>query len=306
MEKSYHLLTIEGPFSFEHTFQRHHRTTDTLKSMIVDHEENRFIKWIYVGETPYLLDATIRTDNEKTEVHLNGSVDEHLKADLRHYVRRMFGVDNPLPEFYEHMETIPRIKQLLERFHGMRIITNPDLFETMVDTIIGQQVNLKFAATLKERLVRFAGEIKKHDGADLYLFPTAEKVAKLEYEQLRELSFSQRKSEYIIDFARMVEREEVDLNALWSMSNQEIIDRLLPLRGIGVWTIECLMLFGLNRRDVLPAADIGLRNAVKSLYELEEQPQTDEIRALASEEGWHPWESYITFYMWQYLNTLGK
>ncbi|MGM7700269.1 DNA-3-methyladenine glycosylase family protein [Pseudalkalibacillus sp. Hm43] len=306
MEKTRNLLYIPGPFSFDHTFQRHHRTTDTLKTMVVKREENRFIKWIHLGDEAFLLDASIQNEEDGISIQLNRNVSETQMEALHHHLHRMFGVGNSLNAFYEHLKTNDRLNGLIKQFHGMRVITNPDLFETTVDTIIGQQVNLKFAATLKERLVRLAGEVKEYEGDDLYLFPTAEKVAMLDYEDLRALSFSQRKSEYIIDFARLVANGEIDLDALWAMSNQEIIDRLLPLRGIGVWTIECLMLFGLNRADVLPAADIGLRNAVKMLYGTEKQPKTEEIRLLAEKEDWNPWESYITFYLWQYLNTMGK
>jgi DNA-3-methyladenine glycosylase II len=297
------ILSIEGPFSFEDTFQRHHRTTDTLKSMVVNHKERRFIKWIHLNGKPYLLDAmVIQEDEQVTVVSYNG-VEASYQKPLAQYVSRMFGIGNSLVHFYNHLEANDKLNGLVDMFHGMRVITNPDLFETTVDTIIGQQVNLKFAATLKERLVRFAGEVRTFEGEDLYLFPSAEKVAKLEYGQLRELSFSQRKAEYIIDLARLIEVGKVDLEALWTMSNEEIMETLLPLRGIGVWTIECLMLFGLNRPDVLPAADIGVRNAVKALHGLESQPKSEEIRLLAEQEHWHPWESYITYYLWQYLNT---
>ena len=300
------LLTLEEPFSFEHTFQRHHRTTDTLKSMFVKHGENRFIKWVYIEGQPILLDATVSFENEGITMTLNEKVDSVPEEALRLYVSRMFGVENSLKSFYEHMKGNERLSRVIDHFYGMRVITNPDLFETTVDTIIGQQVNLKFAATLKERLIRLAGEIRKYEGQDLYLFPTAEKVAKLDYAQLKDLSFSQRKAEYIIDFARHVENGVVDLSELWDLNNKKVFDRLLPLRGIGVWTVECLMLFGLYRTDVLPAADIGLRNAVKELYNKKEQPQTEEIRLLAEKEKWHPWGSYITFYLWQYLKTMPK
>jgi DNA-3-methyladenine glycosylase II len=306
MKKTKNLLVIEGPFSFEHTFKRHHRTTDTLKSMVVKHDEDRFIKWIHLAGEPFLLDATVRKTTNGITFDLNGSMGGRLEESLHQHLNRMFGTGNSLMSFYEHMESNDKIMDLINRFHGMRVITNPDLFETTVDTVIGQQVNLKFAATLKERLVRLAGDVRDYEGEDLYLFPSPESVAKLEYKQLRELSFSQRKAEYIIDLAKLVSSGEIDLDALWSMSNQEIIDLLLPLRGIGLWTIECLMLFGLNRSDVLPAADIGLRNGIKVLYGMEEQPESEEIRLLAEKEGWHPWDSYVTFYVWQYLNTMQK
>ncbi|WP_261130031.1 DNA-3-methyladenine glycosylase [Bacillus sp. Marseille-Q3570] len=304
MEKTYNEIMIKGPFSFRHTFKRHHRTTETLKPMVIDQDENRFLKWIHLGEKPYLLDAKIEHRENGVSIVTNTKKKDKEEAQaIREYLSRMFGAGNSLEEFYGSFKGNEKIEMLISEFHGMRILSNPDLFEVMVDTIIGQQINLTFAATLKERFIRFAGDIRPLHGVDLYLFPRPEAVAELEYEQLRELSFSQRKAEYIIDFARNVVTGRIDLEHLWTSSNEEIIEELLPFRGIGRWTIECLMLFGLNRPDVLPAADVGLRNAVRSIYEVDLQPQTEEIRMLAEEENWNPWESYITFYMWQYLKT---
>ncbi|MGP4081784.1 DNA-3-methyladenine glycosylase family protein [Pseudalkalibacillus sp. R45] len=304
MGETYNEIMIDGPFSFRHTFKRHHRSTDTLNPMVIDQDENRFIKWIHLGEKPYLLDATIEHSQNGVSIVTNTKKKDKKEAQaIREYLSRMFGTGNSLVDFYDGFRGNEKIEILINEFHGMRVLSNPDLFEVMVDTIIGQQINLTFAATLKERFIRFAGDIRPLDGVDLYLFPRPEAVAELEYEQLRELSFSQRKAEYIIDFARNVVTGRIDIEQLWTSSNEEIIKELLPFRGIGRWTIECLMLFGLNRPDVLPAADIGLRNAVRLIYELDLQPQTEEIRMLAQEENWNPWESYITFYMWQYLNT---
>ncbi|MCF6136285.1 DNA-3-methyladenine glycosylase family protein [Pseudalkalibacillus berkeleyi] len=305
MENKTNILAIEGPFSFENTFQKHHRTTDTLKSMVIKPEESRFIKWINLAGKPFLLDITVVNEENGISMHQNQRVDKDIERELQTFMKRMFGTDYRLESFYEHIrENSHRVTQVTHLFHGMRVITNPDLFETTVDTIIGQQVNLKFAATLKERLIRYAGTVHRFEEDNLYIFPSPDRVAKLEYQELQDLSFSQRKSEYIIDFARLVSSGAIDLNALWNLSNQEIIDHLMPLRGIGMWTVECLMLFGLHRPNVLPAADIGLRNAVKFLYDSEKQPQTEEIRKLAEEENWYPWESYITYYLWQYLNTI--
>ncbi|WLD94171.1 DNA-3-methyladenine glycosylase [Alkalihalobacillus sp. AL-G] len=303
MNKTYLEIMFDGPFSFELTFQQHHRTTETLQSMVVIPDKRRFVKWIHIDGKPFLLDAVVQIEGERVTIFVNDSgletVDDKKLVSV--YFTRMFGLSNSLSDFYKSFGNNDVVKQLIDQFYGMRVVTNPDLFETVIDTIIGQQVNLKFAATLKERLVRLAGEIRPVEGCDLYLFPTADFLAQLDYEQLRELSFSQRKAEYIIDFSRLVTSKSLDLDRLWEASNEEIIKQLLPIRGIGLWTIECLMLFGLHRKDVLPAADIGVRNAVRKIYSLEHQPSDDEVRTIAFDGGWNPWESYITYYLWQYL-----
>ncbi|MCK9909215.1 hypothetical protein MXD81_08745, partial [Microbacteriaceae bacterium K1510] len=90
----------------------------------------------------------------------------------------------------------------------------------------------------------------------------------MEVDQLRPLQFSQRKAEYIIDFARALVNETVELERLHQLSDEEVIAYLTPLRGIGRWTVECLLMFGMGRPDLLPAADIGLRNGIHLVYQL--------------------------------------
>jgi DNA-3-methyladenine glycosylase II len=169
----------------------------------------------------------------------------------------------------------------------------------MIKAIIGQQVNVKFAATLVERIVDFGRETVEWKDLCLPVFPAPETVAGWSPEQLQALSFSRRKAEYVIDFARAVVDGKVDLDGLWHMTEDEIFETLMPLRGVGRWTVECLLLFGMGRPDVLPAADIGVQNAVQKLYGLPSRPTEAMVRRLG--EAWTPWRSYATYYLWQSL-----
>jgi DNA-3-methyladenine glycosylase II len=218
---------------------------------------------------------------------------------LRDRVRFMFFMDVDLSAFYERMATDAVWAPLIERLRGLRPIYDADLFESMVKVIIGQQMNVKFAATLVDRLVELGGETVEWNSELLPVFPSPEQVASWSYEQLRALSFSQRKAEYVIDFARAVVNENVDLARLWQMPDEQVHEVLIPLRGIGRWTIECFLLFGMGRQDVMPAADIGIQNAVQKLYGLPQRPREEEIRSLA--EAWAPCRSYATYYLWQSL-----
>ncbi|GAB7386917.1 hypothetical protein BSNK01_07530 [Bacillaceae bacterium] len=132
------------------------------------------------------------------------------------------------------------------------------------------------------------------------VFPSPEQVARLRYDELRRLQFSQRKAEYVIDFARLVADGKLDLRTLAEKRDQEIIATLTKVRGIGRWSVECFLLFGLGRPDLLPAADIGLRNGVQIVYRLPERPNEEEVRRLGA--SWSPWSSYVTYYIWESLN----
>jgi DNA-3-methyladenine glycosylase II len=214
-------------------------------------------------------------------------------------VYRIFSLNVNLEEFYEAAGKDKRLDALCRQFNGLRLVTDTDLFESIVKIIIGQQVNLTFAGTLINRLTELAGKTIQIEGRELQIFPEASEIAALDYSQLRELQFSQRKAEYIIDLARLIADGTVKLDDLWEKTDEEIIQTLLPLRGIGRWTIECLLIFGMGRPDVLPAADIGLRNGIKKTWELDSQPSEEEVRELAKH--WSPWRTYVTYYLWESL-----
>lgn len=137
------------------------------------------------------------------------------------------------------------------------------------------------------------------DGVRVAVFPSPGQVACWSYEQLRSLSFSQWKAEYIIDFTRAVVQEDIDLDGLWRLSDDGVMESLTKLRGIERWTVACFLLFGMGRSDVFPAADIGVQNAVKHLYNLAKRPNETQMREMAHD--WAPWRSYATFYLWQSL-----
>jgi DNA-3-methyladenine glycosylase II len=220
-------------------------------------------------------------------------------AQVERRLHRMFTADMDIGSFYAAMESDPVMKEVVRRHYGLRLFTDGDLFESMVRTIIGQQLTVSFASTLTRRLVDVASEPFELEGLSYPVFPAPSQVAGLSVLQLRELQFSTRKAEYVIDFAKAVCGGTVDLEALYAMGDEEVIEALLPLRGIGRWTVECLLLFGMGRADLLPAADIGLRNAVRNQYGLDHQATEAEVRRLG--EAWATFRSYATYYLWETL-----
>nr|WP_207145811.1 DNA-3-methyladenine glycosylase [Brevibacillus brevis] len=224
---------------------------------------------------------------------------------LEKMIRRTFSADLELSVIYEQMREESELAILTERFRGLRPMLDTDLFQCMVKTIIGQQINLTFAANLTERLVTLAGDpVENQNGEGIIAFPTPDSVARLTVEDLRSLQFSQRKAEYIIDFARAIVNETVDLERLWTMKDEEIITYLTSLRGIGRWTVECLLMFGMGRPDLLPAADIGLRNGIVHLYGMKSKPNENDIRKLG--EKWAPWRSIYCLYVWEAVGAIKR
>lgn len=215
-------------------------------------------------------------------------------------IREMFSADVDLSGVYGMMMDDPVLRVLARRFFGLRIVREPDLFEAMVKTIIGQQLNLSFAAVLTRRLVEEFGEsMEDHRGRNHPVFPTSAQIALLSYEELLPLQFSRRKAEYVIDFARECAEGRLVLEELRNLSDLEVTERLISLRGIGRWSVECFLIFGMGRPDLLPVADIGLRNGIKRAYKLDQQPSLEETERLGN--NCRPWRSYFTYYMWELL-----
>ncbi|EMT50666.1 DNA-3-methyladenine glycosylase 2 [Brevibacillus borstelensis] len=299
------IIQLKAPYSFERLLRRLETHPDPQIKVVF--EQKSLQRVFRVNNRPIL--ASIRFTGELDHPSLSWETSAALSAaeaaGLEKHIRHMFSADVDLAPLYALMQADAKLAPLAERFRGLRFVLDDDLFQSMVKTIIGQQINLAFAATLTERLLELAGEsVQDAEGTLHYAFPAADRIAVMEPEALRPLQFSQRKAEYIIDLARAVVNGRVDLEGLWKMDEQEIMATLTPLRGIGKWTVECMMIFGMGRPDLLPVADIGLKNGMQLVYQLEARPDEAEMRRIG--ESWAPWRSYVSLYVWETVGALKR
>ncbi|BCU82971.1 hypothetical protein JIR001_27540 [Polycladomyces abyssicola] len=290
------VFPLRYPYSFEATVRR---LVSFEKSSYRLHS-GRLVRAIEAGGRPYAVEIGWQTEPRSLTVYVHGNPPKAEQERLEAKLRRMFSVDVDLTPFYRQAEADPYLGPVVAKRKGLHLVLDASLYECLIKTIISQQLNLAFAAKLIERLVDLAGERVPFKGESLPVFPSPERVAALDYEQLQALQFNRRKAEYIIDISRRVASGTLDLETLWRMEDEAVMECLLPLRGVGRWTVECLLLFGLGRPDLLPAADIGLRNAVRHVYGLAHQPGEEEIRKIGRD--WSPWRSYATFYLWDALS----
>lgn len=141
---------------------------------------------------------------------------------------------------------------------------------------------------------KFADKIEV-DGKVYYGFPTPEILSKLKKEDLRGVGLSYRKSEYVIDLSRLVVDKKIDLDDFGGRDASEIIQELLKIRGIGIWTAELAVIRGLHKLDAIPADDIGLRRVVSKYYNNGKPVSSDELRKIA--ENWGKWTGLAAFYL---------
>lgn len=264
--------------------------------------EGALIKLILCLGQCYLIHIKPIGDEKALKIRvLSGIVSDNLQIEaIKSYVKTLFDFETSLTSFYELGKRDLIAKYVIERYKGLRIVKINDLFEGFCWSIIGQQINLKFAYTLKKRLVEIYGESVFFQGERYYLFPAPEKIASLNVEDLKALQFTGRKAEYVIGIAKLFCQGELVEKELREMDSYEELKRkLLKVRGIGNWTADYIMLKCLNINEAFPIVDVGIHNALKGILNLTQKPTLEAIEIMS--KAWEGNEAYMTFYLWRYL-----
>ncbi len=165
----------------------------------------------------------------------------------------------------------------------------PDAYGALLRAIVGQQLSTKAARTIYLRVLEI------FDGTT----PSPEQLLDADEEALRGAGLSGRKVEYIQDLARHVLSGELELDRLDELSDEEAIEEIVAVRGLGRWTAEMFLLFHLRRPDVISGGDLGIRKAIQIEYDMKEMPSPQEVVELG--ERWKPNRSLASLYLWESL-----
>jgi DNA-3-methyladenine glycosylase II len=176
----------------------------------------------------------------------------------------------------------------------------PDLWTMLLSALVAQQISGAAARSIRAKLARLYGHVIRVDDEDVPVLPAPEVVVELKDDQLRAAGFSQKKAEYARGIARALLDRTVVAQELQAMPPDQMIEKLSSLKGVGVWTAECIGIFCLGHQDLLPADDLGIQNAVAKVYKLKERPKPKELRVRG--EKWKGWRSWATAYLWAGLN----
>lgn len=194
--------------------------------------------------------------------------------------------------------TDPTMAALIERIGRIDLETRlrrrseerpADAYGALLRAIVGQQLSTKAARTIYGRVLEL------FDGRT----PTPEQLLEADETKLRAAGLSGRKVEYIRDLAAHVIAGELELDRLEELSDEEVIEEIVAVRGLGVWTAEMFLLFHLERPDVLSGGDLGIRKAVLIEYGLEEMPPPAQVLEIG--ERWRPHRSLASLYLWESL-----
>ncbi|MGH8504277.1 MAG: DNA-3-methyladenine glycosylase family protein [Gammaproteobacteria bacterium] len=180
------------------------------------------------------------------------------------------------PDFKELLRTDPVIARLDAQFRGVRPVLHFDLLAALVRCISAQQVNLRWAAITRRRLAEAFGDRHVIDGHEVYSL-SAQRLAAASVAEIRALQFTTRKAQYIIGIAQAIAAGRLKMAELAELPDEEIISRLITLRGIGLWTAEWILARTLGRPRVV-AGDLGVRKAVGLAYLNSAAPSEQEVR----------------------------
>lgn len=281
-----------APFAFDLAMSYLRTSPSTIVESLADDAYSRALR--LNGKAALI---TIRSESGTLEVELVGpNLDERDRRRAESLVRRTLATDVDVSALPLAVRDDPVFAELATRYRGLRPILIPDLFETIVWAIIGQQINVRFAARCKRALVERFGERLTVDGKRYLLFPDAQRLASVGEADLAAIQFSRQKIRYVLNLAREICEGRLVLDDLWGMSADEARERLERIVGIGRWTAEYVLLRGLGHRDVIPAADGGLRQIIGRAYGFGRNATESEVRQLA--ERWAGWRSYAAFYWW--------
>ncbi len=190
----------------------------------------------------------------------------------------------------------PIIRNLGNQYDLPQLVVSEDLYYNLLENIISQQLSGKVAKTIFNRF------------CDLYpnKYPTPKLVVQIPIDSLRAAGLSQAKSDYVKALAHFAINNKYIFADLYQMDDNEIIRLLVQIRGIGIWTVQMLLIFSMNRPDVFPIEDLAIRNGMQKLYGLNATGKELRKDMLRIASIWKPNSTLATRYIWAYMNDLKK
>lgn len=256
-----------------------------------DVEQRKIVVPLRVEEEKVLATVTSLGTTEAPVFQIEGEEEEY-RSFVMERLEEIFGWKqdlNVIQSFFQQTN----LSALFTKYPATPLVREFDPFGNLMKTIIHQQLNMAFAQTLTLRFVHAYGEQSK----GVWFFPTPERVAEIPYKELQAMQFSRRKAEYVIDTARKIVSGELDLAGLADLPDEEVLKTLTKVRGVGPWTVQNWLMFSQGRPDLFPVADIGIQNALKLYFQMDDKPSIEQIEKWMQE--WSPYRSYAAMTLWR-------
>jgi len=239
---------------------------------------------LYAVENELILAIVEQGNDSRLIVRTHPSHPKKL-ASFQSMIAWQFHLDAPLEAFYKKARKHPFFQPILKTLYGVKPLRTPTLFEMAIIAITEQQISYPLAVKMRARLIEALGEKMVFEGKTYRAFPTAQSIAECRVDDLRALSFSGRKAEYLIDFSRKIADGSFKLDDLRDRENEEVIAAITSLRGFGRWSAEYLLTRGLGRSDVFAADDLVVQRLVGKYLGPGHRVTAQECRKIMDEWG---------------------
>ncbi len=291
-------ISTPKPFNYFRTmsFQTNYRKISGSDSF----ENGVYMRAMRIGQEPVILEGFEKSEEEAIEIQIFS--DNVLnEIDIANFdAVKFLGCDYDLMPFDEFVRLDKVLNPLIGGLSGLRLTRVETVYESIVNAIIGQQIAATVARVIKERFISQYGVPLTRRARTLFVFPEPVEVCKGSIEDLRFLKLSGKKAEYIYEISQRAMQGELDYGLLNRLPNEEIIQRLIAIRGVGRWTAEWVLLRALARFDALPAGDLALQRMIGEYYFEQKRLTEQDVRTFA-EKHWAPFRGLVTSYMFALL-----
>ena len=245
---------------------------------------------------PVALQSIGTIEEPKIEVKIFQTVSEQEKEELTKKLDGLFSFSQDLTALYSFMDRDTVLKELKRRFYGLKAGSiGTTVFESIIKSIIQQQISIRVAFSVTNKMVSRFGEQTDAEDVTYYDFPTPRRLAETNLAEIRQCGVSWRKAEYIKGIADKAADGTFDSEALRLLSNEQVTETLTKFRGVGTWTAEMVLAAGLKRNATVPAGDLGVRRTFSKFYSKGELLSEAEVRRIA--DGWREFTKDIVYYI---------
>jgi DNA-3-methyladenine glycosylase II len=291
------VISIPKPdeFSFAECLWFLNRNYDDCLNIV---EDNQVTRAITLDGKVVVLKVTANEGNLLIDTGEDALKDTE-KDMVQRYVREWFDMNRDIAPFYRLLSSHPVLGYMAGDFRGLRVMNIPNVFEALVWSIIGQQINLTFAHKLKRAMVEKYGTPIRCGNNVMHAFPQPEVLAALSIEELRGMQFSRQKAAYVINAAVAFRDGILSKESLWNLTTEEKVMALTALKGVGRWTANYVVMKSLNDTTGVPHGDVGLLKALEDHKLITDRKDDPAIAAVFG--SFAGWESYLVHYLWRSL-----
>ena len=200
----------------------------------------------------------------------------------------------PYQKALKFLQKDPVLARLIQTLPPIEPRPEPDFYLTLLRSVVGQQLSVKAATTIFQRFINLFPD----------KYPHPEEVLLLLNEQLRGVGLSGQKAGYVRAVAEFKQTGQLEPEVINPLGEEALIKHLTVIKGVGRWTAEMLLMFALDRPDVLPLDDLGIQNAMKKCYGLTEEKKELKRRMIEIAENWRPYRTVACKYLWKSLDNL--